>query len=845
MSSLTKVWNEVRMMLNDGLSLIPVRDKKQGDFMPKTPFGSWKHAQNKAMTESELWQMMEEKKTEAVALVCGKVSGNLELIDIDSKYFEGISIRLFKEIKSLRPDLYDKLRVHKTPSGGYHILYRIADGDPEKNQKLAERAKTEDEINADIAMGIKKPKKFVAFLETRGEGGFALMPPSMGYDVHLDRPIPLISWADRCELIQICRSFNENIPKKVTYKRTKIQDNTYDLTPWEDYNENGDVVALLEEYGWKLHRHQTPERLYFIRPGKDKGISASLTRSNHKFYPFTVSTELESEKTYSPCDLLVIYRFNGDKSAAFKWMVDNGYGRVKKRVEQQIIKTSLHSRQDVPANFSPEAKSEFEKLKQESAENMPYGIFWEQDPDKPHRFNISREDLYKVSECLGFKIFNDAILVQVSGGVISARTESQYFDAIKAYIWEEEADTYTAICNSLEAFFQKSGKYTISRLRPIDNSLVMSDTATTCYKYFQNGFIEINAKGYTFKPYTEITGLVWEHKVRPRDFDPTPTKEYGVYAEYLQNAIGITPYLRRVIGNLSVDYKDEACSYIFVLTEKVENPKDGGGSGKNVFGNILKETTTVKTVPGSSVKFDDRFMAAWNYERIYFLADIPKRIDWMFLKELCTGEGYVNKKYKAEVTVEAGDMPKLLLNTNYSYEEEDGGVKRRIRHVEFTPYYTIHGGVDAVHGKMFPRDFTAEDWRGYDHFIADCISEAYKHNLKIEKTDLSEEGWIKQFRNSYGEATHQFITDNMDMWLQNGFVSNKQFNDQYREFSEEFDIPQKFRLSSRRMNEAIKDFCDKNKVFFDPNFRDTINGMRIRGKKIGDQEKQKQDDCPF
>src|SRR5690606_9993974 len=150
----------------------------------------------------------------------------------------------------------------------------------------------------------------------------------------------------------------------------------------------------------------------------------------------------------------------------------------------------------------------------------------------------------------------------------------------------------------------------------------------------------------TFKPYSEITGLDTEHKVRRRNFNPSPPENYGAYAVYLENAIAITPYLKRVIGNLSIDHKHESNSYIFVLTEKVENPKDGGGSGKNIFGNILKETTTVKTVPGSSVKFDDRFMNAWNFERIYFLADIPKRIDWLFLKELATGEGYINKKYK-------------------------------------------------------------------------------------------------------------------------------------------------------------------------------------------------------
>src|SRR5690606_27918316 len=134
-----------------------------------------------------------------------------------------------------------------------------------------------------------------------------------------------------------------------------------------------------------------------------------------------------------------------------------------------------------------------------------------------------------------------------------------------------------------------------------------------------------------------------------------------------------------------------------------------------------------------------------------------------------------------------------------------------------------HGGVDQVHGKMFPRDFTDEDWHGFDHFIAECIQEAYKSNLKIEKTDLSDIGWNKQFQNNYGEATYQFIMDNIEQWQQLGFVSNKQFNEQYQNFSNDLDIPAKYRLSSQRMNGAISEYSKKHSIKFNPNYRKKIN----------------------
>src|SRR5690606_21188352 len=143
---------------------------------------------------------------------------------------------------------------------------------------------------------------------------------------------------------------------------------------------------------------------------------------------------------------------------------------------------------------------------------------------------------------------------------------------------------------------------------------------------------------------------------------------------------------------------------------------------------------------------------------------------------------------------------------------------------------TVHGGVDQVHGKMFPRDFSAEDWHGFDHFIAECIQEAYKSNLKIEKTDLSDIGWTKQFQNNYGEATYQFISDNIENWNNIGFVSNKIFNEQYQEFSNDLDIPAKYRLSAQRMNSAISEFCKKHEIKFDANCRKKINSIQTRGK---------------
>lgn len=822
-------WSYIEEYIDDKLSIVPAGDDK-------SPVIKWQDYQVKRMDRDEFWKISESKETNNVAIICGGISGGLEVIDIDSKHKEGISSVLFKEIKTLFPDLFDKLRIHKTPSGGYHILYRIIDKNPENNMKLASRPKTDEEIKQERNKGRKRISRSVCFLETRGEGGLIIAPPSIGYSVIQDLPIPNLLWSERCDLINVCRSFNEITDEEIKYKkREKSESKYYEITPWDDYNDKADYISLVEKYGWTRVGH-VKENTYFSRPNsRSKDVHASMKMSEKWFYIFTTNDTLEEGRAYSPASFLLEMEFGGDVDKWMQYLRDNGFGKLNYEAERSLVLNAINTGRELPKNISEKAVKKFQDLKTKYDENMPFGKFWSRDLVNPNKIKISRDDLYRVSDELGFKIYKeDLSLVRINGNVIDIVDPNYYFDTISEYVWEATEESISQIRDELEKFFQNSGKYTISRLRHIGKDNIVRDGRYHAYKFFQNGYVYIDKNRIQFKGYETLkeNSLVWGHKVQQRDWVDNPESKDSVYIEFLNNAIDVNNYSKSIIGYLSHDYKDEDQGYIIVMVEQTANPDEGGGSGKNIFGNMFKHSTSIRTVPASMIGFDDKFFAAWNGERIYFLADLPRRIDWGFLKEIADGEGYINKKYIGEYTVQSSDMPKLLMNTNYGFSEPDGGVKRRIRQLEFKPYYTIHGGVSTVHNKLFPTDFSNQDWIGFDWFITECIQNFFKNECKIQKESLSEIAWEKMFKMEYTDTAYEFIEANIEHWKFKGFVPNTEFRDAYIDICREYDIPDKYRLSANKLNQAVVKYCEKFDYYVDISKVVKVNGMSTRGKEF-------------
>lgn len=833
---LSPVWSQVQWLLNNGISLIPVRDKPSATRPAKTPYEGWKKYQSQIITQEVLWGLMEEKNTTAVAMICGAVSGNLEIIDIDVKYKPGIDAVIFSGLNKLYPVLYNRLRIHRTPSGGYHILYRIKDQPPPGNKKLAGRPATAAELQA------QPGTKTYNFIETRGEGGYALAPPSMGYEVHQDRPIPIITTEERESIINLLHTYTEIIKIQKSPAPTKYDNDYYDENPFEHFNNGNEASRVLELAGWKYYERNANYDLW-TRPGKADGTSASYHLEKRFYYIFTSSADIESARGYSPVALACELLHAGDWKKCYAWLVERGYGKIRKSVEQRMAKNKAIQNRPLPANASEEARTEFQAELNRMNLTYPHGIFWILDDEG--ELKISRELLYQVADGLGYKFYKGEC-IYTEGYTATKVDKRHFFNGLKQYIKEEDGDAYIAIADTFEAFLQRSGTFSMERLQLFDDTKLVRDTRTTAYKFYRNGYLYITGTETSFHDYTTISGLIWADEVLPRNYNPG--QPGGKYLDFLNLATLYTrqaEHINRCIGYLTHRFKDETTGYIIVLTEVVQDSQKGGGSGKNIFGSLLGHITTYMSVPGHQARLDNNFLQPWNGSRILAISDVEKHFNFLFLKELTTGDGVMKKLYMDEVLVPCADMPKLIIQTNYSYTVDDGGLRRRIIPIEFTDFFTKCGGVDVHFGVHFPKGWKAEDWAGYDNFIARCIQTWIAGGLKLTPPELTHTGWLKRFENTHGAVTFDIINEYINTWINLGIVTNERLRSDLEDYYKDNNVGHNYRPSMRKISAAIEAWC-KNEGVELTNDSQKIEGVTHRVKIFGPKPPEVDDEpLPF
>ncbi|WP_291432368.1 phage/plasmid primase, P4 family [Deinococcus sp.] len=171
----------------------------------KRPWYKWAAYQDTPATADQLLRWHADPRTKGYALVCGKVSGGVEVLDFDEPDF-------YPAWLATAPDWAADLPSQRTGGGGWQVAYRRS-GDVPGNRKLAWLPPCD-------ADGVKRERREIG-IETRGQGGYACIPHSLHPSGNLYQPMHgdwsalpslLGEWAD--QLIAAARSLSHEDPEE-------------------------------------------------------------------------------------------------------------------------------------------------------------------------------------------------------------------------------------------------------------------------------------------------------------------------------------------------------------------------------------------------------------------------------------------------------------------------------------------------------------------------------------------------------------------------------------------------------------------------------------------------------
>lgn len=472
------------------------------------------------------WQTSTEKhdlsNCAAVGLVCGRLSGNLEVIDIDLKYdltgniYESYK-RLINEIDS---SLLSKLVVQQTKSGGYHFLYRCSviagnlklanrkTTEQERQQTFEETYKNElskstpDDKARAIALKASESDKVRVLFETRGEGGQVVCFPTNGYKlVYGDfYSISDISVEQREILHGIARQFNEILEEEVVPIKKMVYDKKAGLSVFDDYNQRGDVCALLQEHGWKIVS-QKGQKTIFLRPGQATSqTSGNFDHSKNWFSVFTTSTEFEPQKAYLPYAVFAVLECNKDYSVAHKRLLEKGYGDRPEEKKQATESTRV-----IKSRVNPDDE-DYSFL----AKPIDYDEYLQQVRDGTLKQGLTTGSPY-LDE---YFLFKEGNLVMTNGHDNTGKSVFTWWLLLLAALYHNWKGIIFSSENTLGAFMRKMIQFYWGK--PLHGKYAMSDTEYQIAKRFiESHFSLIKAQEDLYN-YKDIINMVKKAKKSSR-----------------------------------------------------------------------------------------------------------------------------------------------------------------------------------------------------------------------------------------------------------------------------------------------------------------------------------------
>lgn len=273
------------------------------------PKGTWEPYQHERPTQAEIDRWVN-SGIQSIAIVAGAISGGVEVLDFDNRQDE----TWFEQWRTIAGDPIKRygLALQATGGGGFQVAWRCEE--IEGNQKLAWIPAAEE------ASGKK------VMIETRGEGGYFLAPPSEhpsgnSYRLLSGRfsQIPRIEPEVRSHLLDCARQLNQ---VAITETKNRTSNTAYASSSNNDvadaFNSRHPIEETLRYYGYTQHGNR------WSRPGKTDSLGL-VVFGDGKAYAHSSNDRMAADRCgagdnrpFTSFDLFAHYDHNEDYKAATK-----------------------------------------------------------------------------------------------------------------------------------------------------------------------------------------------------------------------------------------------------------------------------------------------------------------------------------------------------------------------------------------------------------------------------------------------------------------------------------------------------------------------------------------------
>lgn len=517
---------------------------------------------------------------------------------------------------------------------------------------------------------------------------------------------------------------------EVVFDSANNKVHTTNETPWEEYNDSGDIEELLKNYGYTFVKSEGMGNKY-LRPGNPTSeYSLIVFRDTGMVHVHSDSCHNLEVGTHTPARVFCDLEAGGDWKLAAKLLKQKGYeGTVDQRTLNLISGSSLPS--EVP-QFWEIAQVKKGKEKEYQCKIKDYQF---------HRFcfealNIGLVEVPHNEKGHQLVQAKDRIIKRIEIGKVYRIVKKYLIDHIKPY----NNEMFEVVYNAFYQYWHSQKLNVVEGAMEVITPKLIEEIPDKAYVYYRNGYLEITSNGYNFKSYKGLETYVWNDQIIQRDWLGKTSYEKSNWADFIWKISGENQerydHLRRSYGYLIHGFKDRANPKAVILVDeelKEDLSKASGGTGKSIAAAAIEQMKHTCLIAGKTWDPSTTFAFAQIKpgHQIMWIDDAKSNLKFDYLYNAVTQDFEIEYKNKNRFSIPFEESPKVLISTNHPIRGDDASSVRRQHVVEIAPYFSKDWTAKDEYGERLVEDTDWEDkdWHMFDNFMIDCVVDYLKNGL--------------------------------------------------------------------------------------------------------------------